>query len=107
MEKETEQPLRLLLADGGASRNDLLMQFQADIIGRPVQRSHSPDLSALGAAYLAGLATGLWQSDEEIERLAKHGQRFEPHMAEDKRAELYAGWQQALARALYEPKDIL
>jgi glycerol kinase len=107
MEKETEQPLRLLLADGGASRNDLLMQFQADIIGRPVQRSDSPDLSALGAAYLAGLATGLWQSQEEAEQLAKHGRRFEPQMAEDERETLYAGWRQALARTLYEPTDTL
>ena len=57
------------------------MQFQADIIGRPVQRSDSADLSALGAAYLAGLATGLWQTEAEIEALAQHGRRFEPHMA--------------------------
>jgi len=103
MESEAGQPLSLLLADGGASRNDLLMQFQADIIGRPVQRSDSADLSALGAAYLAGLATHLWQTEAEIERMAKHGRRFEPRMAQEERAALYDGWRRALARTLYEP----
>ena len=87
-ERRRSSPLSLLLADGGASRNDLLMQFQADIIGRPVQRSDSPDLSALGAAYLAGLATGLWRTEAEIEGLAQHGRRFEPHM--DRRRASYA-----------------
>ncbi len=103
MEAEASQSLSVLLADGGASRNDLLMQFQADIIGRPVQRSDSPDLSALGAAYLAGLATGMWRTEAEIEGLAKHGRLFEPHMPEEERARLYAGWRDALARTLYEP----
>jgi glycerol kinase len=80
------------------------MQFQADIIGRPVIRNLSGDVSALGAAYLAGLAIGLWSSQQEIETLARPTDRFEPQLAESARAELYAGWQQAVARTMFDPK---
>jgi glycerol kinase len=104
MEAESGSHLQGLLADGGATRNDLLMQFQADIIGRPVIRNLSGDVSALGAAYLAGLAIGLWSSQQEIETLARPTDRFEPQLAESARAELYAGWQQAVARTMFDPK---
>ena len=69
MAAESGGALQVLLADGGASRNGQLMQFQADILGIPVVRSTSPELSALGAAYLAGLALGIWASEDDIAAL--------------------------------------
>lgn len=92
-------PPEALLADGGASRNDLLMQIQADIIGRPVVRSAAAELSALGAALLAGLTVGLWESEEAAGALLPAGQRFEPHLPAAAREELYRGWRRAVARA--------
>lgn len=100
IEEEIGTPLRVLFADGGASQNDLLMQFQSDILGRPVLRSASPDASALGAAYLAGLAVGVWSSQEEINRLPGPRARFNPRMAEAERERLYAGWQKVLTQTM-------
>jgi glycerol kinase len=94
-----------LLADGGGCGNDALMQFQADILGRPVLRCTSPDVSALGAAYLAGLAVGLWQSEEEIAALPRDRERFEPRLSSSEREKLYAGWRQAVKRALLDARD--
>jgi glycerol kinase len=88
-----------LLADGGASRNDLLMQFQADVLGAPVMRTASADLSALGAAYLAGLTLGIWPSEAAIAALPRPADRFEPHLSSGERAARYEGWQQAVRRA--------
>jgi glycerol kinase len=88
-----------LLADGGASKNDQLMQFQADILRVPVMRSASADLSALGAAWLAGLAVGVWHDIDELSRLPRAISRFEPVMGNDRREELYAGWRDAVSRA--------
>jgi glycerol kinase len=90
--------LELLLADGGVTRNSQLMRFQADILGVPVQRNTTPELSALGAAYLAGLAVGTWASTDEIAALPRTMERFEPAMAEAERERLYAGWEDAVAR---------
>jgi glycerol kinase len=90
--------LRVLLADGGASRNDLLMQLQADTLGLPVVRTASPDVSALGAAYLAGLTAGLWSSEEEVASLIGPRDRFDPAMAAPAREARYAGWLDAIAR---------
>jgi len=101
MQAESGTPLQVLLADGGPSQNDLLMQFQADIIGCPVLRSSSADVSALGAAYLAGLAVGVWKSLAEIEPLVLPHDRFEPGLASGERELLYVGWQRAIARARY------
>ena len=101
MQAESGTPLQVLLADGGPSQNDLLMQFQADIIGCPVLRSSSADVSALGAAYLAGLAVGLWHSLAEIGQLVLPHDRFEPRWGAGKRDALYDGWQRAIARARY------
>jgi glycerol kinase len=97
--------LSALLADGGGGRNDALMQFQADILGRPVLRCASPDVSALGAAYLAGLAVGLWHSEKVIASLPRERNRFEPHMSSSEREKLYAGWRQAVKRALLGARD--
>jgi glycerol kinase len=100
MEEDAGLELPALRADGGASRNNLLMQFQADILGRPVLRSTSMDLSALGAAYLAGLATGFWKSLEDIEQLPRQQDRFEPTLPEADRKRLLDGWHRAVARAM-------
>ena len=94
-----------LLADGGASTNDALLQFQADILGCPVQRTRSADLSALGAAWLAGLAVGVWRSRKELEQLPRPTDRFEPAMDEAERARLYGGWVDAVARTRSQRPD--
>lgn len=101
MQAEAGIALEFLLADGGASRNDQLMQFQADILDVPVLRSASPDVSALGALYLAGLTVGIWPSLEAIAELSRAHDRFEPQMTESIRAGLVAGWQQAIAQAMH------
>jgi glycerol kinase len=88
-----------LLADGGASRNDQLMQFQADVLDCPVIRDRSADLSAVGAAWLAGLAIGFWTSTDELESLPRARDRFEPRMPDADRRRLLAGWRDAVARA--------
>jgi glycerol kinase len=93
----------VLLADGGASRSDRLMQFQADVIGAPVLRNNATDISALGAAYLAGLALGVWRSVDEIEALPKSLERFEPRMGDAERDAALAVWNGAVARCLFEP----
>ncbi len=89
-----------LLADGGGSRNPRLMQFQADILGRPVVRSTEADVSARGAAWLAGLAVGVWQSMEVLASLPRGEDRFEPRMEAAERERLYAGWCDAVGQAL-------
>jgi glycerol kinase len=101
MQQEAGEPLQVLLADGGASRNTLLMQLQADILGTPLLRSGSPHVSALGAAYLAGLAVGIWSSEEEIATLPRGQERFEVQLDEETRAAGYAGWQHAIARTVF------
>jgi glycerol kinase len=92
-----------LLADGGASRNDALMQLQADVLGCPVIRNDSPDLSACGAAWLAGLASGVWPSIDALERLPRAITQFEPALAEDDRIRRYEGWKDAVSRARSRP----
>ncbi len=103
MQAESGAPLQTLLADGGASRNDLLMQFQADIVNCPVLRSTSTDISSLGATFLAGLAVGLWTSEAELEELIPPRDRFEPQMSPRQREALYAGWLEAVARTTFDP----
>lgn len=104
LERDAPGQLPELLADGGASRNNFLMQFQADLLGRPVIRNCSTDLSAIGAAWLAGLAVGLWRTLEELQALPRMEDRFEPRMAEREREQRYAGWRQAVARAMLRPR---
>ncbi len=100
MAVESGVALQFLYADGGASRNNLLMQLQADIIGRPVLRNLSADLSALGAAYLAGLASGFWVSEAQIQGLSRPQERFDPLEGTQKREERYAGWKHAVRQVL-------
>ncbi|GEJ59112.1 glycerol kinase GlpK [Anaeromyxobacter diazotrophicus] len=85
--------------DGGASANDLLMQFQADILGVPVERPRMIETTALGAAFLAGLAAGVWSSREEIAKSFKVGKRFEPKMKQDERERHLAKWRRAVQSA--------
>jgi len=89
----------VLRVDGGAARNDFLCQFQADILGIPVERPASTESTALGAAYLAGLATGFWKDEQELNAHLKVGHRFEPSMDVAQREVLYAGWERAVERA--------
>ena len=88
-----------LRVDGGATANDLLMQFQADVLGVPVLRPAVRETTALGAAYLAGLAVGYWSGREEIESNWAVERRFQPAMEAGRREELFAGWGRAVARA--------
>ncbi|MCY3917026.1 MAG: glycerol kinase GlpK [Chloroflexi bacterium] len=91
--------LETLRVDGGAVVNNFLMQFQADILGVPVQRPAVTETTALGAAYLAGLATGFWTSQEEIAGQWQLERCFEPAMSADQRESLYSGWLRAVERA--------
>mgnify|MGYP002720472621 FL=1 len=99
MQKDAGAPLKELRVDGGASNNDLMMQFQADILGVPVVRPKVTETTALGAAYLAGLAVGFWQSTDEISAQWQEGKRFEPQMEPAERERLMARWKKAVSRA--------
>jgi len=91
--------LKTLRVDGGAVVNNLLMQFQADILGVPVQRPKVAETTALGAAYLAGLAVGFWSSEQELAEHWAVDRTFEPRMSKDQRDSLYAGWKRAVERS--------
>ncbi len=107
MEKDTGIPLSVLNADGGASRDKFLMQFQADILNKPVRRPVIRETTALGAALLAGLATGVWSSQEEVKSRMKTDNLYEPAMDEAKRQKLLRGWHKAVGRILdwAEPEE--
>jgi glycerol kinase len=89
----------LLRVDGGGTANSLLMQFQADILGVPIQRAAVTEITALGAAYLAGLAVGLWSDTAQLANLWHAAETYEPKMSADQREALYAGWKRAVERA--------
>ncbi len=99
MRKDSGVALSELRADGGAAANAMLMQFQADILGVPVEVAGISETTALGAAYLAGLATGFWASQDEIIATWKPGKRYEPHMNEAERNRLLERWHNAVERA--------
>ena len=99
VESETGTPLAALRVDGGASVNNLLMQFQADVLGVPVVRPQVTETTALGAAYLAGLATGFWDGPSELKSKREGDVRFEPRMEAGERAARRAVWQKAVERA--------
>jgi glycerol kinase len=88
-----------LRVDGGAACNDMLMQFQADVLGVPVVRPRVTETTALGAAYLAGLAVGFWKDGQEIAAQWQIDRRFEPRMDAGRSKALMAGWHKALERA--------
>ena len=99
MRAEAHRPIPVFKVDGGASQNDLLMQFQADLLGVPVERPRLIETTAFGAAFLAGLATGVWKDREEIRKSWKVGKRFEPKIAPHEREALVARWRKALETA--------
>ena len=99
MQKDSGDKLAELRVDGGASANDLLMQFQADLLGVPVVRPRVLETTALGAAYLAGLTVDLWKSREELAQQWKAARRFEPAMEPSKRQALMSRWREAVGRA--------
>ncbi|MCW5623554.1 MAG: glycerol kinase GlpK [Burkholderiales bacterium] len=92
-------PLSDLRVDGGATRNDLLMQFQADLLGVPVTRAKKPESTALGAAFLAGRAVGVWTDDAQLDALWQAERTFEPEMARDRVEAITAKWHRAVERA--------
>lgn len=92
--------LERLLVDGGASANDFLMQFQADLLGVPLERPAVLETTALGAAAMAGIASGFWADSEEFLQHRKVERVFEPRMAAEQRTRLYAGWKEAVRRCL-------
>jgi glycerol kinase len=99
MQKDAGIKLDTLRADGGATRNNLLMQCQANVLGVPVERPRVTETTALGAAYLAGLAVGFWKSEEEISAMWQLDRRFEPNKDPAEREKLIAGWQRAVERS--------
>lgn len=96
MEKDSSILLKTLRVDGGAVKNNFLMEFQSNILGVPVERPVINETTALGAAYLAGLAVGYWKNREEIKKQWNLDRRFMPMMTEEKREELYNGWKKAV-----------
>ena len=99
MEADSKIKLKELRVDGGACANNLLMQFQADLLGVPVVRPAIRETTALGAAYLAGLAVGFWRNQTEIATQWKVDRTFEPTMKPARREDLRAHWTKALERA--------
>ena len=94
------EPIAELRVDGGAARNDLLMQMQADFLGIPVVRPLLTETTALGAAYLAGLGVGIWQTAEEVGELWRPERTFEPSMSAGERAGRLGQWRRAVERTL-------
>jgi glycerol kinase len=99
MATDTSVRPEALRVDGGVARNDFMCQFQADILGIPVERPVTTEATALGAAYLAGLATGFWKDEKELAAQRRIAKRFEPSMPESRRNELYEGWLLAVERS--------
>lgn len=99
MQADADMELKTLRVDGGASANNLLMQFQADILNTAVERPRIIETTALGAAYLAGLAVGYWK-ESDLTQAWQLDQRFEPEMGDERRHELYKGWKKAVKRTM-------
>jgi glycerol kinase len=99
MQKDAGQSLSELRVDGGAAANDLLMQFQADVLGVQVVRPRVLETTALGAAFLAGLTVGLWSSREELAALWQAERKFEPQMDRSHATELMGKWRAAVERS--------
>jgi len=100
MREDTDKDLKELCADGGASANNFLMQFQSDILKKHILCPETTEATALGAAYLAGLAVGVWKNTDEIKNRRRRMRTFSPYMNDDQRAKLLNGWEQAVKRSL-------
>ena len=105
MEADTGLPLGQLKADGGASRDAFLMQFQADLLDTQVVRPSCIETTALGASYLAGLATGFWKDASEVKSNWQIGQQFAPQMTEEERKKKLKGWKKAVKCTFEWAKD--
>ncbi|OTA57342.1 glycerol kinase GlpK [Limosilactobacillus reuteri] len=105
MVKDTKLPLTALTVNGGASRNNFMMQFQADILQTPIKRAAMEETTALGAAFLAGLAVDFWEDQDELRKLSRIGDQFDPQMDPQEATDLYRGWQRAIAAAQFYGKD--
>ena len=105
MVKDTQLPLTALTVNGGASRNNFMMQFQADILQTPIKRAAMEETTALGAAFLAGLAVDFWEDQDELRKLSRIGDQFDPQMDPQEAADLYRVWQRAIAAAQFYGKD--
>ena len=105
MVKDTQLPLTALTVNGGASRNNFMMQFQADILQTPIKRAAMEETTALGAAFLAGLAVDFWEDQDELRKLSRIGDQFDPQMDLQEATNLYRGWQRAIAAAQFYGKD--
>ena len=104
MVQDTKLDITTLKADGGASRNTYLMQFQTDILNIEIDRAAEEETTALGAAFLAGLAVGYWDNTDELKQIIADGKIFKPVMQSDKRQLLYRGWKNAVAATqLFKP----
>lgn len=99
MSRDAAMPIAALRVDGGMVANAFLMQFQSDMLGLPVERARIQETTALGAAFLAGLAQGMWQDQRDIHQLLMPERRFEPTMTHDEAVRLYNGWRRAVAAA--------
>ena len=106
MQADSSYGFAMLKADGGAAANDMLMQFQADLLGVPVERPAILETTALGAAYLAGLATGFWSSVDEIAKTRPAGQLFTPQVDRKQAMKQYAKWQDAVERSKGWNKEV-
>ena len=100
MEADLGAPIEVLNVDGGASANNFLMQFQSDILGRTLHRPQNRETTAMGAAYLAGLATGFWSGTNELRGLRASDDVFTPQMDAACKEELLAGWHEAIRRTV-------
>jgi glycerol kinase len=100
MEADSGIALKKLRVDGGVVKNDFLMQFQSDILNVPVERSVISETTALGAAYLAGLAVGYWKDRDEISKQWNKDREFQPEMSEESQEQLYGGWKKAVKAAM-------
>jgi len=98
MTADTGRRVAVLRVDGGATANDFLMQFQADLLGVPVDRPKVIESTAAGAAFLAGLGVGLWKTGKDVEAARRPDRVFKPRMKAHERDGLYAGWKDAVAR---------
>ncbi len=99
LDDDLEQPIDELRVDGGASWNDTLMQFQADLLDCAVVRSDAADAAALGVAFLAGLRVGIFENEHAIAELPRRGERFDPRMSSTERAELLGSWREVVLGA--------
>jgi glycerol kinase len=99
MEKDSGKPTQELRVDGGATANNFLMQFQADLLGCEIKRPKIIETTAIGAAFLAGLAVGFWKSQDEIQSLWESDKNFHPEMETEKREKMLHFWHKAVERS--------